>query len=184
MKFKEIAKRITGISTPFFGVSWNPDNTERDHAKEVIAFLEDRRVLFVPSEVEIPMHCVESILRIRECLTRKIGKLDQDSELSKSLRAMRAACRKFLDITGENNDLILFGAHRGHYASWEFISAVGGLREVFGLHIARIAVAYGIDIEEDLASILPGLDTDDVSFPDDDIKMIKSPKKKISPKKK
>jgi len=158
MKFKEIAKRITGISTPVFGISWNPESTERDLAKEVIAFLEDRRVLFVPSEVEIPMHCVESILKIRKFLTEKIGKLDHESELSKSLRAMRAACRKFLDRTGAKNDLILFGAQSGHYASWEFISAVGELRGVFGIHIARIAVTYGIDVEKDLASIIPGLD--------------------------
>ncbi len=178
MKFKEITKRITGISTPIFGISWNPDDTERDLAKEIIAYLEDRRVLFIPSEVEIPMHCVESIFRIRESLTQKIGKLDQESELSKSLRVMRAACRKFLDKTGANNDLILFGAHRGHYNSWEFISAIGELRGVFGIQIARIAVAYGIDVEEDLASIIPGPDIDNDSQPQPDIKMIKSPRKK------
>ena len=83
---------------------------------------------------------------------------------------MRAACRKFLDKTGANDDLILFGAHRGHYASWEFISAVGELRGVFGIHIARIAVTYGIDVEKDLASIIPGLDIDYKSLPDTDTK--------------
>jgi len=178
MKFQEITKRITGISTPIFGISWKPDDTERDHAKEIIAYLEDRRVLYVPSEVEIPIHCAESILEIRKSLTQKIGKLDQECELSKSLRAMRAACRKFLDKTETNNNLILFGGHRGHYNSWEFISAVGELRGVFGIQIARIAVAYCIDVEEDLASIIPGLDLDDNSLPHADIKMIKSPRKK------
>ncbi|MDE2346796.1 MAG: hypothetical protein KGL13_10065, partial [Gammaproteobacteria bacterium] len=65
MKFKDIAARLTGISSPIFGVSWKPPETERSVAKRVIAFLEDRRVLYSPSEMEVPDHCVESVLDIR-----------------------------------------------------------------------------------------------------------------------
>ena len=54
-----------------------------------------------------------------------------------------------------NGDIIRFGASRGHWASWEFNGSVGELRGVFGIHIAKIAVTYGIDVEDDLASILP-----------------------------
>lgn len=53
INYKDILGRLTGFSTPFIGVSWDPSNTEKDVAKSVIAFLEDRRVLYVPSEVEI-----------------------------------------------------------------------------------------------------------------------------------
>jgi hypothetical protein len=159
MKFKEITKRITGVSSPIFGVSWNPENTERDFAREVISFLEDRRVLYVPSEMEVPRHCVDSVLQIRQFLTSKIGKIPDDSELTKSLRAMRAACRKFLNKTGmRNGDIIRYGAQGGHWASWEFNGAIGELRGVFGIYLAKIAVAYGIDVEEDLATILPDSD--------------------------
>jgi len=161
MKFKEIIKRITGISTPVFGVSWNPGDTEREAAQDVIAFLENKRVLYVPSEMELPEHCVHSVLQIREFLTSKIGKLPQDSELTTSLRAMRGSCRKFLDSTSSRNgDIIRFGNHNGHWASWEFNGAVGELRGVFGVHLAKIAVAYGLDVEKDLATIIPGQDID------------------------
>lgn len=159
MHFKEIFKRINGISIPFFGVSWNPDNTERDVARQVITFLEDRRVLFNPTEMEVPIQCVESVIQMRQFLTSKISMVNEDSELSKSLRAMRASCRKFLDNTGyPDGDIIRFGANREHYASWVFNGAVGELRGVFGYHVAKIAVAYGIDVEDDLASILPAED--------------------------
>lgn len=161
MKFKDITKRITGISTPIFGVSWNPENTERDIARQVITYLEDRRVLYTPSEMESPSHCVQSVLQIRQFLTSKIGKAPEETELTNSLRAMRAACRKFLNQTSNpNGDIIRFGSHVGHFASWEFNGAIGELRGVFGIHVAKIAVAYGIDIEEDLASIIPGEDKD------------------------
>jgi len=41
MNIKEIGKRITGISVPFFGVSWNPPESERKVAKRIMSFLDD-----------------------------------------------------------------------------------------------------------------------------------------------
>ena len=156
MRFKEIAARLTGISCPVFGVSWNPPEAERSVARRVITFLEDRRVLYVDSEMEIPGHCVESVLRIREFLTGEIALLPEDAELAASLRALRAACRKFLGVANDDEDRIVrFGAHPGHYASWKFNGALGALRGVFGVHLARLAAAYGLDVEDELASIFP-----------------------------
>ena len=114
-----------------------------------------------PQEMECPSHCVESVLQIRQFLTSKISETPENTELSTSLRAMRAACRKFLNETNDpHEDTFRYGFQMGHYASWKFISALGELRGVFGIHIAKIAVAYGIDIEKDLASIIPGEDID------------------------
>ncbi len=160
MKFSEIAKRLTGISTPTFGISWQPSDSERTVARRVIARLEDRRVLFVPSEMEVPEHCVRSVLEIRQLLTAAISEVDEGSSLSKALRAMRAACRKFLDSVRSDERIIQFGASRGHYASWQFNGAVGELRGVFGIHLAQIAAQLGLDIEDELASILPVSDSD------------------------
>lgn len=70
MKFREIINRITGISVPVFGVQWNPPETEISKARRIITFLEDRRVLYAPENLENIDHCIESILRIREFLTR------------------------------------------------------------------------------------------------------------------
>ena len=159
MRFTEIASRLTGISCPVFGVSWNPPEAERSVARRIITFLEDRRVLFVDSEMEVPAHCVESVHQIREMLTRELAALAQDSELAQSLRAMRAACRKFLQVTGTDRRIIEFGGHHGHYASWTFNGALGELRGVFGIHIAKVATAYGHDVEADLSRILPDGDT-------------------------
>ncbi len=157
MKFKNIIKRLNGISTPVFGVSWNPSKSDKDQAKEIIAFLEDRRVLYNPSQMEMPGHCVQSVIEIRHFITQKVGTV-QSAELQESLRAMRASCRKFLDMIGINENVKKFAHHIGQCENWEFTSAIGELRGVFGIHIARIAVMYGIDVEENLAKILPALD--------------------------
>jgi hypothetical protein len=155
LKFTEIATRVTGFSTPIFGVSWNPPESERTVAKRVIVQLEDRRVLYSPSEMEVPDHCVMSVVDIRRILSQELGVLDEKSALAMSLRAMRAACRKFLDSVQANERIVRFGAHLGHFASWEFNGAVGELRGVFGVHLAQIAARYGLNIEDELASILP-----------------------------
>ncbi len=155
MRLKEIMTRLTGLSSPVFGVSWNPPEPHVQVARRVIVFLEDRRVLYVPSEMEVPYNCVQSVLEIRRFLTTELQLLGGDSELVASLRALRTACRKFLDTVGAKPDIITFGAHRGHWASWEFNGALGELRGVFGIHIARLAAAHGLDVEDELASILP-----------------------------
>jgi hypothetical protein len=161
MKFKEIANRLTGFSCPVFGVSWNPVEADVTKARRIISFLEDRRVLYVPSEVEVPGHCVHSVLEIRRFLTSEIGNLAFDDELPKNLRGMRAACRKFLStVVDDDRDIVIFANRLGHYASWTFIGALGEMRGVFGMHIAKIAIQYGIDVEDDLASILPAGDND------------------------
>ena len=157
MKFQEAASRITGISVPIFGIQWNPPEAQRSVARRVIAFLEDRRVLYSPSEMESPDHCVQSVLRIREFLTGELGKLEAGEELTNTLRALRAACRKFLDtVDADDRRAVRFGASQGHFASWIFNGAVGELRGVFGVHVATLAASYGLDVEDDLASIIPG----------------------------
>ena len=52
--FKTIAKSLTGISTPVFGVSWNPPKTEREIARQLLVLLEDRRALYNPFDIEMP----------------------------------------------------------------------------------------------------------------------------------
>lgn len=156
MKFSEIANRLTGISTPLVGVSWQPSDLEISAARRVIAFLEDRRVLYAPDSLEVPEHCVHSVLEIRHFLSGDLGKLDSSSEFAASLRAMRAACRKFLERVGTNGrEVILYANQHGHWASWTFYSALGEMRGTFGVHLAKIAAEFRLDIEDRLAAILP-----------------------------
>lgn len=57
--------------------------------------------------------------------------------------------------------VIRHGFDHGHWASWRFGAALGELRATFGLHIAKIASQNGLDVEDDLARILPASDTED-----------------------
>lgn len=160
MKFKDIASRLTGLTCPVFGVSWVPTESDRTIASRVVTFLEDRRVLYAPEEIEVPAHCVRSVLEIRTYLTTELQRSGEKGSLAPRLRALRAASRKFLDeVGGSDQDIVRYGGHQGHWASWRFGSAVGELRGVFGIHLLQLAVEYGLDVEEPLAGIFPIADS-------------------------
>ncbi|WP_456429082.1 DUF6650 family protein [Rhodocaloribacter sp.] len=161
MKFKEIASRLTGFSVPVFGVSWNPPEPEVAVARRVLAFLEDRRVLFNPYHLEVADQCVDSVLEIRRFLTTEIGRLPAESELSKHLRGIRAACRKFLNDVPSGRGRILRPHWAGPFES-EFFTQLGELRAAIGLRVAAVAVMYGLDVEGELARTLPDEDKNDV----------------------
>jgi len=146
--FKKIAKSLTGISTPVFGISWNPPTPDRDIVRKLIVFFEDRRALYNPYDMETPHWVTESVLQIRRKLTGTLALIDQESDIAPHLRAMRAACRKFMDEVehGRKNRRPYFG---------DIFTALGEMRAIFGVHIAQLCVKYGIDVEGDLSTIFP-----------------------------
>jgi hypothetical protein len=169
MNFEEITKRVTGISCPVFGLQWNPPEAQCALARRVIRFLEDRRVLYVPYDVEIAEYCTQSIFGIREMLTRELGNLDTNSgQVYYSLKAMRAACRRFLDHTqdGDDGPPRRFRHRPDPYdiRAQTFFTALGELRATFGVHLAILAAQHGLDVEDELAAILPAIE-DDKIFP-------------------
>jgi hypothetical protein len=154
MNWKEALARITGFNVPVFGVSWNPPQPEIAVARRALAFLEDRRVLYNPYHLEVADHCVESVVDIRRFLTDLIGQLPPSSTLAEHLRAIRAACRTFLDDTSPGTRHAL-GPHWAGPFETSFFTALGELRARIGVHVAAIAVMHGIDVEGELASVLP-----------------------------
>jgi hypothetical protein len=154
MNFKQVATRLTGISCPVFGVQWSPAEPEITVAQRVLSFLEDRRVLYNPFDLEVLDHCIRSIIEIRQFLTGEIGRLPVgDSELADQLRAMRAACRGFLDTVQDRRSRRIF--HGGLHHDQEFFTALGELRSAMGLRVGILAVMYGLSVEDELATLLP-----------------------------
>lgn len=140
-------------------VSWTPAKLEIDISIRTIIFLEDKRVLYVVYELESPQYCIESILKIREFLTLQLFDLGETSELAKVLRAMRIACRKFLDDVQRQYyfDKIQRQIERsfGMNEQIHFYNAMGELRATIGILIAKILIMHGLDCESDLIKIIP-----------------------------
>jgi hypothetical protein len=158
LTYKEIISRLTGFSIPIFGVSWQPDESEIKIAKRIITTLEDRRVLYSPYELEVPRHCISSVLEVRKLLTDEIGKVSQKKELYNDMQILRGACRKFLDtIHPIEKDLESYKSF-STVSGWIFLTALGELRGVFGIGVSKVAISYGLNITGDLAQIIPVLE--------------------------
>ena len=152
--FADIARRITGISTPVFGVSWNPAEDKREIVRRLVAFLEDRRALYADFHMEYGPWVEKSVFEMRAEMTNILKACSKDEELAGSIRAMRAACRKFLDQTGHpGSPRRMLYPHEA--AMWH---SLGEIRAIFGLHLARLCSAYGVDVEPELAAIFPRAD--------------------------
>jgi hypothetical protein len=104
----------------------------------------------MPYDMEVGLYVLRSVEEIRSRLTKDLEQVERTSTLGESIAAMRASCRKFMTQTQDNPR----GGHHWHMEGliWQ---ALGELRAIFGLHIARIACAYDLEVEEQLIPILP-----------------------------
>jgi hypothetical protein len=146
---------IANVAHIYDSAPWVP--SQRDLAVEIVKELEDRRVLYNDYELEVPHHVVDSVLQMREVLHQKLIGVREEGALSNQLRAMRAACRKFLDVVGEGGPhrIIIESSFQGGPDSWKFFTALGELRAAIGLALSLLMAAYGLTCEEQLARILP-----------------------------
>jgi hypothetical protein len=149
LKGRELVTRLIGISTPIGGIGWKPPVDERNKARRLLVYLAGQRALHYPYNKDIGPFIVQSIVETRERLTRDIEAISKDSLLRKILRAMQAACRKFLD---ENESP---SAGYGWPYEAQLLSTLGELRALFGIHIAQIACAYDLEVDACLGDILP-----------------------------
>lgn len=154
-----IRKRLTSVSLPVVGggVGWeNLPDVEKEVLARLVAFLEDRRVLYNPLDIEILDHCVVSVIEIRRHLVDEIGRLPRDVDLAVTLRRMAAACRAFLDEVQRGLRSRRWGGPVGWGPEFGALhEALGKLRGQLGLYLQELIDHHGVQITGELVSILP-----------------------------
>lgn len=149
--------RLTGVSSPFSGASWETVPGDGEVARAVIRFLEDRRLLFGQRHAEDERHCVASALQIRKFHTTQITREKPGKDLERCLEGMRTSFRHFMERGGPDGRNFTNGYH--------YVSGVGAfqlfiknLRNEVGLYFAYMLSNYSIDVSPELRTILPKLD--------------------------
>jgi hypothetical protein len=157
--------RVSGgsVSILGFGIDWERTVGDERITRFVLGFLEDRRLLFGDRHIEHEAHCVASALECRAMLTSQLAEQNLGRQLEASLKAMRASFRMFVERGGPHGQH--FQRHPSTYEVDRFSLALGDLRAQVGEQLARVAWRYDLEVDEELAAILPpDPDRDDVSW--------------------
>lgn len=152
------ARRLTGFSTPLGGIQWSdPGPGEAEIVRRLLLFLEDRRVLYNPFDMETESEVEHSVHEIREECTKTLQALSAHAFAVTPLRAIREAGRQFHDDQREHYRHFDY-QWRSNHPSPAFFVALGAFRATVGHQVAVLAGRYEIDVEGLLASIMPSLD--------------------------
>jgi hypothetical protein len=150
--------RVNSISVgPLGGLGWEYEPGDKQHAQTVISELENRRVLWGARNSGDELICLKSAEELRKFLHNLLttSGLIRGKALRSSIGAMRAACIKFIDDGGNNgNNFTQPKADLIH----PFSLALGELRSRFGAQVELLAYHYHLDVDENLAKILPSPD--------------------------
>jgi hypothetical protein len=87
------------------------------------------------------------VLAIRNEITAALKRLPESTEAVASFKSMRAACREYLDSVREDT--------RRWNGPFSFMTQLGRFRVIIGTHVAYLPVKYGIDIDGELARVIP-----------------------------
>ncbi|MEH2624439.1 hypothetical protein V1292_002494 [Bradyrhizobium sp. AZCC 1719] len=156
IKGQELLSRLSSLSLLGFGIGVKFPEAERGVVREIIIFLEDRRVLYVNFNLEVESQVIDSVLSMRKELTSALKRVDSDSPAAKAFNSMRAECRRFLTSPRAGFPNIAGDGPRGRGGmDASFFESLGKLRTVFGLQLAGLAALYDLDLSPELETILP-----------------------------
>ena len=153
LTFQWLRANLTGVSTPFLGLSWTPPASEREAIRKLLVYLEDRRALYFSryayQHTGRPEHLTESVLDIRRTLTATLQSVDFKSETRQLIESMRVACRSFLDDTPR----IVRSSDEARRTA---VSATNmrPLQKAMATSIASLAILYELDLNENLSELI------------------------------
>ncbi|MVB12073.1 hypothetical protein CAFE_28040 [Caprobacter fermentans] len=143
--------RITGLDTPVGGVSWEYTENAKKGIQELYYFLEAKRILTNPAEMEIENWCAKSAIEIRNKLTELLPKYDFNGETITCFRTMIDSCNSFLDDMGcVTRPGIIYKNGNGDWEDINFSKAMKKFRKSFRDNIRILSEAYQIEFKNDI----------------------------------
>jgi hypothetical protein len=150
-------RRITGVATPWGGISWEVVDSDADIVRRVFNFLEDRRVLYEPLSAQLFEYVGQSVHDTREMLTRELD-AGPGAELKKYLQNIRSELRRFnTQLDQIEHSGLAAGTPSDVIRQWQVL-ALGEMRGRVNSSLAVLAQNYNVEVDEDLAAALQPAD--------------------------
>ena len=133
---------LNGFSTSLGGVSWNKTTSSKEMFTHLLFFLESKRILVNPIELEFKDWCIESVLEIKQQLvsiTQELKLKDFDADI---IRNMIDACYDYLDTVKPMNLPGIIYKKDDRWEDLSFDRAMKAFRNSFKQEIAIIEKKY------------------------------------------
>ena len=137
--------RITGIDTPFGGLSWEYTEDTKHNLQALLCFLETKRLLVNPIEMETKSWCAKSAIEIKTKLYDTLQKQNYDEETINCLHEMVDSCNDFLDrLQSVSIEGIIYKNKDGDWVDFTFSQAMSTFRKEFKKNINKLTSAYDL----------------------------------------
>lgn len=142
---------INGISTPAGGVSWNKSITEKERFRDLLLFLESKRILVNPIAMEMKRECIKSVLDIKSRLTSTTQDIPFKDEALGIIRILVDVCNDFLDtIKDDKIPHLIYKKDNKSWTDYKFDKAMKDFRSVFREQIKIIENKYGLSFNKNI----------------------------------
>lgn len=146
---------MTGIKLPGgVGVTWEYEKDEKLIASTLLTFLENKRILFHPYVDRCPGNAIISVLELRKRIQSDMEQLDRNTYLHKTLSLMRNSINLFLEYASANCESVT-SCKDCRVRKTGCLKGLIEFRKEMGRCIAGICISFDLDVEEQLATIMP-----------------------------
>lgn len=112
-------------------------------AKQLLAVLEDKGVLYIPYHQENQTFIIESLKELRQLAVSISPNLDYGSQLEIIITSIANACRYYMNTTSIDANV------------QEIEYSLGALRKIIGVNIGQLVQHYDLHLSSQLQSIVP-----------------------------
>jgi len=142
--------RITGIDTPIGGISWEYTDSEKKGVQQLFDYLETKRLLINPIEMEKKDWCILSAIEIKQKINEINIKFDFKNDTKLITKAMIDACNTFLDdLQNVKNSGIIYKSN-GDWEDIVFSKAMKKFRKQFKDGIVCLSNNFGITFNKSI----------------------------------
>lgn len=143
--------KINGISIPVGGISWEYTKSKKKGIQELFDYLESKRILTNPIEMEKKEWSEKSAIEIKNKLVEILSKYDYDYIAIKTIKSMLDACNEFLDdMLKVDASGIIYKNSQSDWGNMRYSVAMKKFRENFRNNIDLLAEVYEIQFLKEI----------------------------------
>ena len=144
---------INGISVPFGRISWSKNNSPKEAFSYLFLFLESKRILVNPIDMEFKEWCIESVLEIKETLVAITKDIKFKNNEIQIIRELIDACNTYLDTVSPMNLNGIIYKDGDRWEDLSFDKAMKNFRASFKAQIDIIEQKYKLKFNKEISDL-------------------------------